>query len=41
MAKEKFEQCVGSLVDIKALKEEINAAKPTGDLDIVFKKYCQ
>lgn len=40
MAKEKFEVCVSSLVDIKQLKDEINAAKPTGDLDIVFKKYC-
>ncbi|CAH1404820.1 unnamed protein product [Nezara viridula] len=40
LAKQQFELCVSSLVDIKVLKEEINAAKPTGDLDIVFKKYC-
>ncbi|XP_014274289.1 27 kDa glycoprotein [Halyomorpha halys] len=39
-AKEAFELCVSDLVDIKELKEEINRAKPTGDLDTVFKKYC-
>lgn len=40
-AKTRFEECVGSLVDVKKMQAEINAAKPTGDLDIVFKKYCR
>nr|BAN20856.1 conserved hypothetical protein [Riptortus pedestris] len=40
-ARDNFQQCVAGLVDITALKKEINAAKPTGDLDTVFKKYCR
>jgi len=27
--------------DITELKKEINEAKPKGDLDMVFKKYCK
>ena len=32
--------CLKSLVDINQLNAEMEAAKPTGDLDEVFKKYC-
>ncbi|KAE9541327.1 hypothetical protein AGLY_004572 [Aphis glycines] len=40
-AKKDFEVCVKSLVDIAEIKKEINEAKPKGDLDMVFKKYCK
>lgn len=40
-AKKDFEVCVKSLVDVTELKKEINEAKPKGDLDMVFKKYCK
>lgn len=40
-AKKDFEVCVKSLVDITELKREINEAKPKGDVDVVFKKYCK
>jgi hypothetical protein len=40
-AKKEFEVCVKSLVDITELKKEINEAKPKGDVDMVFKKYCK
>ncbi|KAF7988871.1 hypothetical protein HCN44_007181 [Aphidius gifuensis] len=29
-----------NLVNIKTLQEEIRIARPTGDVDFVFKKYC-
>ncbi|XP_058800783.1 27 kDa glycoprotein-like [Phymastichus coffea] len=32
--------CVKDLVDLNVLKQEMDAARPTGDLDEVFKKYC-
>lgn len=32
--------CVKGLVDFNVLKKEMDAARPTGDLDEVFKKYC-
>lgn len=40
-AKKDFEVCVKSLIDVTELKKEINEAKPRGDLDMVFKKYCK
>lgn len=40
-AREEFQNCVSGLVDTKKLQSEISAAKPTGDLDTVFKKYCR
>ncbi|XP_033223570.1 interferon-related developmental regulator 1 [Belonocnema kinseyi] len=33
--------CLKSLVNVTQLQIEMEAAKPTGDLDEVFKKYCQ
>lgn len=33
-------QCVQSLVNITELQAEMEKYKPTGDLDIVFKNYC-
>lgn len=35
-----MESCVRGLVNVTLLQEEIEQAKPTGDLDIVFRKYC-
>ncbi|XP_070504653.1 27 kDa hemolymph protein-like [Chironomus tepperi] len=35
-----FNECVQDLVDFSNIEEEIEKAKPTGDLDIVFGKYC-
>ncbi|XP_050435570.1 27 kDa hemolymph protein-like [Adelges cooleyi] len=40
-AKERFQLCVQSLVNVKELKKEIDEAKPKGDIDLVFKKYCK
>lgn len=40
-AKYNFENCVKSLVDITVLKNELIEAKPTGDVDSVFHKYCK
>ncbi|XP_050443838.1 27 kDa hemolymph protein-like [Adelges cooleyi] len=40
-AKEQLQVCVHSLVDLKELKKEVEEAKPKGDVDIVFKKYCK
>jgi len=40
-AKKEFDFCVRSLIDISELKKEINEAKPKGDVDTVFKKYCR
>lgn len=33
--------CVKGLVNFTVLKEEMDKARPTGDLDEVFKKYCR
>jgi len=33
-------QCFQSLINITELKAEMDKYKPTGDLDIVFKNYC-
>lgn len=33
-------QCTHGLVNVTKLKEEMDKARPTGDLDEVFKKYC-
>jgi Protein of unknown function (DUF1397) len=33
--------CVQSLINVTAVQEEIEKAKPTGELDTVFKKYCK
>ncbi|XP_033320019.1 interferon-related developmental regulator 1-like [Bombus vosnesenskii] len=40
-ARDKFKQCLDSFVNYTALEQEMEQYKPTGDLDIVFKKYCQ
>ncbi|XP_015116330.1 27 kDa glycoprotein [Diachasma alloeum] len=39
-AKDELFSCVKGLVNFTVLNQEMEAAKPTGDLDIVFKKYC-
>jgi hypothetical protein len=36
-----FFDCVKDLVNLTLLKEEMDKARPTGDLDEVFKKYCR
>ncbi|XP_047526551.1 27 kDa hemolymph protein-like isoform X1 [Vanessa atalanta] len=36
-----FVECLKELVDPAKLQEEIEAAKPTGQVDEVFKKYCE
>lgn len=33
--------CVKGLVDIDQFRQEVEDAKPTGDLDTVFNKYCR
>lgn len=33
-------ECAQKIVNISALPEEIENAKPNGNLDIVFNKYC-
>ncbi|XP_050095903.1 27 kDa hemolymph protein-like [Anopheles aquasalis] len=40
-AAQKFGECMRDLVDFSDLQEEIKKAKPTGDLDTVFNKYCR
>ncbi|KAK6637628.1 hypothetical protein RUM44_008050 [Polyplax serrata] len=40
-AKNEATECIKGLVDINQLQEEMEKAKPTGDLDSVFKKYCK
>ncbi|XP_052872843.1 27 kDa hemolymph protein-like [Anopheles cruzii] len=40
-AAHKFGECMRDLVDFSDLEEEIKKAKPTGDLDTVFNKYCR
>lgn len=39
-ARIEMEQCVKSLVNVTELQAEMEKYKPTGDLDIVFKNYC-
>ncbi|XP_034946446.1 27 kDa hemolymph protein-like [Chelonus insularis] len=39
-ANNELQSCVKGLVNVTELQDEIEKAKPTGDLDIVFKKYC-
>nr|CAD7413255.1 unnamed protein product [Timema cristinae] len=34
-------ECVKSLVNVTELQHEVEKAKPTGDLDVVFRKYCR
>lgn len=41
MAKDNLEVCVKSLVNMTEIQQEIEDAKPTGDLDSVFGKYCR
>ena len=36
-----FTECIQPLADFGELEEEIRVAKPTGDLDAVFNKYCR
>ncbi|XP_023302533.2 27 kDa hemolymph protein [Lucilia cuprina] len=33
-------ECVNNIVNFTAIQEEINLASPTGELDVVFNKYC-
>lgn len=40
LARIEMEQCVKSLVNVTELQAEMEKYKPTGDLDIVFKNYC-
>ncbi|XP_026473786.1 27 kDa hemolymph protein-like [Ctenocephalides felis] len=40
-AKDELKTCFTSLLNMEELKQEMEKAKPTGDLDLVFKKYCQ
>uniref|UniRef100_A0A182MWE9 Protein TsetseEP domain-containing protein n=1 Tax=Anopheles culicifacies TaxID=139723 RepID=A0A182MWE9_9DIPT len=40
-AAQQFGDCMKDLVDFSDLQEEIKKAKPTGDLDTVFNKYCR
>lgn len=35
-----FSECIHNIVDFSNIEQEIENAKPTGDLDIVFGKYC-
>lgn len=39
-ARVEMEQCLKSLINITELQAEMEKYKPTGDLDIVFKNYC-
>lgn len=39
-ANDEIQNCIKGLVNMTELQDEIEKAKPTGDLDIVFKKYC-
>ncbi|KAI5710645.1 hypothetical protein M8J75_010381 [Diaphorina citri] len=41
LAREEVNMCVGRLVNYTELQIEIEKAKPTGDLDLVFSKYCR
>lgn len=39
-AKDDLSTCMQNLVNVTTLQEEIRIAGPTGDVDLVFKKYC-
>ncbi|XP_043281570.1 27 kDa hemolymph protein-like [Venturia canescens] len=39
-AAKEIASCMQNLVNVTLLQDEIERAKPTGDLDIVFRKYC-
>ncbi|XP_066596293.1 27 kDa hemolymph protein-like [Prorops nasuta] len=41
VAQKDLETCVRSLINVTELQDEMEKAKPTGELDTVFKKYCQ
>lgn len=41
MAKEEIQFCLRNLVNYTQIQKEIEKAKPTGDLDTVFRKYCK
>jgi hypothetical protein len=40
-AKDEFQECFKSIVNVTELEAEMEIAKPTGDLDAVFRKYCR
>ncbi|KAK3930195.1 27 kDa hemolymph protein [Frankliniella fusca] len=40
-AGENAQSCVSSLINVTELMEKMEKAKPTGDLDEVFREYCQ
>lgn len=40
-ASQKLGECMKGLIDFGDIQEEIQKAKPTGDLDTVFNKYCK
>jgi hypothetical protein len=40
-AKDELQECFKSIVNVTELQEEMEKAKPTGDLDTVFRKYCR
>lgn len=39
-AKDKVEECIKSFVNVTQLEAEMEKYKPTGDLDVVFRRYC-
>lgn len=39
--KEELLECYNNLVNVTELQAEVEKAKPSGDLDIVFRKYCR
>jgi len=39
--KDELQECIKSLVNVTELQAEMELAKPTGDLDAVFRKYCR
>jgi hypothetical protein len=40
-AKDDIQECFKSIVNMTELQAEMETAKPTGDLDVVFRKYCR
>lgn len=40
-AKDDIQECFKSIVNVTELQAEMETAKPTGDLDVVFRKYCR
>ncbi|XP_066993639.1 27 kDa hemolymph protein [Anabrus simplex] len=40
-ARDEMQACAQSLVNVTELQAEMDVAKPTGDLDTVFRKYCK